>query len=266
MLFSVVLVGRKRLFDVESLLAPEAKSAAENNNKLLSPPLSSSHYGQVHKRLRMSEDGLREGSSQDKDEDEDEDVRINVDSDDEDLDVDVSGDEREDGKKNEGVRRRNESGTHTPKSNRDVEARSPSSSPGVYNTSRVTAVSDRSPARSSSASEGDAEGRGPFTSPLPERPGDISASRTPLGHPVVLHPSAFRANAPAAGGIPPATATAWSSLPPHGYPISYPGMPSSSTAGLSPAEAAAAAQRWQEAFSRIVARSYESAQNLKLEV
>ena len=250
---------------MESLLAPEAKSAAENNNKLLSPPLSS-HYGQIHKRLRMSEDGLREGSSQDKAEEDDEDVRINVDSDDEDLDVDVSGGQMEDGKKEAGDRRRNESGPLTPKSGRDIDARSNTSSPGVCNVSRVTAESDRSPARSSSASEGDAEGRGPFTSPLPDLPGDLSAVRTPLGQPVVIHPSAFRVSA-AGGALPPATATAWSSLPPHGYPLSYPGMPGSSTpAGLSPAEAAAAAQRWQEAFSRIVARSYDNAQNLKLEV
>ena len=74
------------------------------------------------------------------------------------------------------------------------------------------------------------------------------------------HPSAFHSTGPTAT---PTTMTAWSSLPPHGYPIMSAPFPMPAP-GTSTAEALAAQQRWQETFSRIMARSYEK--NVKLEV
>ncbi len=237
---------------MESLLAPEAgksSTSGENNNKL--PPGGDSPFTHLQKRLRLGQDEEQENREKEEHEES-----INVDSDDDEEDLNVEDDvtEPEDGNRRESATCR------TPRS----EGSSFSPTAGGATKLDTTTTTDRSPARSSSTSEGESstEHRGPFSSPLSgghasEGLGIPRPAPTMTHHPVVIHPSALRA-----------TATSWSPL--GGYPLTYPPMALQGTqhptpGGLSPAEAAAAAQRWQEAFSRIVARSYDT-QNLKLEV
>ncbi len=313
-----VFAGRKRLFDVESLLAPEAKGES-SKSVMLSPTNSLSPltppYGLPHKRFRLTddrcdrfklpEDGgdrslLRRLHNSGGGESGDGDVRISVDSDGEDEEeVDVSGGvddvtgsditaERE-SPRNSLLRKRNVSamsgGSMTPPLSHEREARasissSPSGAPPGGRADSMNINEEKSPERCSSAGD-QGESRGSWLSPpmpsslaipRPSFAGEGSSKGQPgssiPGHPIVVHPSAFRSTG---GIVHPSTVTAWSSLPPHGYPLMstpYPagGLPTGSpAAGVSPAEAAAAAQRWQEAFSRIVQRSYDASKNLKLE-
>ena len=231
---------------------------------------------------------------------EDNDIRISVDSDgEEEEEVDVSGGVDDitgsdvtgrDSPRNSLLRRRNVSamsgGSLTPPYSHEGEARasvssSPTGAPPGGRADSLNSNEEKSPGRCSTTSDGDqGEARGSWLSP--PMPSSLAIPRPSFagegtskgpsgsgltGHPIVVHPSAFRSTG---GLVHPSTVTAWSSLPPHGYPLMstpYPGgLPSGSpAAGVSPAEAAAAAQRWQEAFSRIVQRSDDASKNLKLE-
>ena len=206
--------GRKRLFDVESLLAPDdgAKQGPSNSY--------SEHINVV---------------------DSDERVKAE-DSDDEVIDVDST---KVDGEEN--ILKRSMAG----ESREDEESDRLSPPVKVMRPGTPGSVSEQrspSPARSDGQPAGSsgspAAARGPWASPL------TVGTSWPSDHPSAFHSAT------------PSTVTAWSSLPPHGFPIMSAPYPIPAH-GASPAEALAAQQRWQETFSRIMARSY--GKNLKLE-
>ncbi len=209
--------GKKRLFDVESLLAPDDGSK-----------FSATQSDNAHINVET-------------------DSHLNEDSDDELIDVDSKvevddhilrpGPSQHEAASPEGSDQREASEGRE----RDFVSRS-----GSPCSPTERPVGSPSPGRSETAG----------SSGNMSREGSASWSRPlSVGTTWPDHPSAFHSATPS-------TVTAWSTIPPHGFPIMSAPFPLPAH-GASAAEALAAQQRWQETFNRIMARSYDK--NLKLE-
>ena len=208
--------GKKRLFDVESLLAPDHRQH----------PLAKKLCIEVSPRHDHREESKEGHSSHDLEKSDDEEDGI--------IEVDTIGDEDED--RAEDLRKVSGEGSLGGGASRSETPRSTHSDLRAASTSPLGGGGSGEPP----VLKREAPGMGP------ERHAMLSTWQE--------RPSAFHSTLPA-------TVSAWSSLHPHGgYPLltaPYPLHPGAAMPNID------SAQKWQEAFSRIMART--SDKNLKLE-
>ena len=289
----VPIQGKKRLFDVESLLAPETTTTSDY--------CRTSIYDHRPPAAKMQKTTIviaPEADSPPRPTD-----MHDADADDENIDVEDVGEAEEDALSVSGSRVASEGqGGREDDGVRSVHRASPYSISASPSARLPGADSPTSPGAARRGEDGRPDSRhsqvaspahsvsppaarsplSPVVTDAIRMPGSMSMTLHPHAHPAARgpwgaapgaglvgagwrgdgHPSAFHSTAaggvgPTAGGV--TSLTAWGGVAPHAFPLMSAAFPA--PAGSSPAEALAAQQRWQETFSRMMARPMDHTKN-----